>query len=304
MTRRGVFPSPFGRGQGEGIIPPMKTKFILFITSVIVLLLLIGIALPGHEANAAPHAQGFVTSTPGPDGRIIYIVVEGDTCSSVALLHGIGVGQLRQFNSRLDENCTLIIGQQLVVGLASSSGPTAGPAPTLPPATATATPVSGTTEVCVLLFDDLNGDSLRQETEFGIAGGAVSLTNLNGSYSETLNTTSDVDPDLVEPIRSCFTDVPQGEYNVSVAVPDEYNPTMLLRYKLTVKAGDRASIDFGAQSKTITVSQPAATESGGRSFVLGIFGILLLLVGVGLGYYAYRSSQPKSKLKGSPLDRR
>jgi LysM repeat protein len=239
-----------------------------------------------------------------PDGRILYFVQEGDTCSSVALKHGIGMAQLRQFNSRLDENCTIIPGQQLVVGLAVISGPTAGAAPTPLPPTATVTPVSGTTEVCVLLFDDMNGDALRQETEFGIDGGAVSLTNLNGSYSQTQNTSSATDPDTAEPVRACFSNVPAGEYNVSVAVPDTYNATMLLSYKLTVKAGDRASIDFGAQSKTLTVSEPAEQQADGRSSVLGIFGVLLLLGGAGLGYYAYRASQPKSKLKGSPLTKR
>jgi hypothetical protein len=253
-------------------------------------------------ASAAPKAQ-FVTATPGPDGRILYIVVAGDTCSSVAFLHGITVPQLRQLNTRLNEDCVLTVGQQLVVGLAPSSGPTL-PAPTLPPPTLTATPVSGTTEVCVLLFNDMNGDALRQETEFGIDGGAVSLTNLNGSYSQTQNTTSEIDPDLQEPIRACFTDVPQGDYNVSVAVPDTYNPTMTLSYTLTVKPGDRASIDFGAQSKTLTAVESTDSQEGGRSPVLGIFGLLLLLGGAGLGYYAYRSSQPKSKLKGSPLTKR
>jgi murein DD-endopeptidase MepM/ murein hydrolase activator NlpD len=279
----------------------MKIRPLFFIILSFLALLFIS-TLPAGNANAAPNAQ-FVTATPGPDGRILYTVAEGDTCSSVALLHGISVPQLRQLNTRLDENCTLIVGQQLVVGLVASNAPTAGLEPTLPP-TVTATPVSGTTEVCVLLFDDMNGDAMRQETEFGIEGGAVSLTNLNGSYSETQNTSSAIDPDLVEPIRSCFRDVPQGEYNVSVAVPDTYNPTMLLSYTLTVKAGDRASIDFGAQSKTLTVSDPGDSGQGGRSSVLGIFGILLLLGGAGLGYYAYRSGQPKSKLKGSPLTKR
>ena len=89
-----------------------------------------------------------------------------------------------------------------------------------------------------------------------------------------------------------------------MAVPDEYNPTMLLSYTLTVKAGDRASIDFGAQSKTITALEPVDTQEGNRSSILGIFGILLLIGGAGLGYYAYRSGQPKSKLKGSPLMKR
>jgi hypothetical protein len=275
----------------------MKIRTTLFIFLFFLILLLIGAALP---VSAAPQPQGFVTSTPGPDARILYIVQEGDTCSQVALLHGITVTTLRQYNSRLDENCTLSVNQSLVVGLSVSNIPTAGPAPTLPSPTVTATPVSGTTEVCVLLFDDMNGDALRQETEFGIDGGAVSLTNVNGSYTETQNTTSAIDPDTEEPVRACFTDVPQGDYSISMAVPDAYNPTMLVSYNLTVKAGDRASIDFGAQSKTLTVSGQSDAEEG-RSPILGILGFLLLLGGAGLGYYAYRSGQPQSKLKGSPL---
>lgn len=280
----------------------MKIFTALVVIFFVTVLIFIGTLPSAPVVSAAPNAQ-FVTATPGPDGRILYTVVDGDNCSIVAFNHGITVPELRALNTRLDENCTLTVGQQVVVGLAQQEGPTAGPAPTLPPATVTATPVSGTTEVCVLLFDDMNGDALRQETEFGIEGGAVSLTNLNGSYSETQNTTAAIDPDLLEPVRSCFIDVPQGEYNVSIAVPDTYNPTMLLSYTLTVRAGDRASIDFGAQSKTITVSETTDTQ-GGRSSILGIFGLLLLLGGVGLGYYAYRSSQPRSKLKGSPLTKR
>jgi hypothetical protein len=156
----------------------------------------------------------------------------------------------------------------------------------------------------VLLFEDSNGDAVRQETELGIEGGAVSLTNLNGSYSETLNTSAAIDPDTLLPVRACFIDVPSGEYNVSMAVPDDYNPTMLLSYDLTVKAGDRAEIGFGAQSKTINVSEPTDAEGGSRSSLLGVFGFLLLLGGAGLGFYAYKSGQPKSKLKGSPLTKR
>lgn len=281
----------------------MKAHFPLILCLTTFLFFFLTILLPFGGAQAAPQAQ-FITATPGPDGRILYIVVEGDSCLQVALLHGITVQQLRQFNTRLDENCTLIPGQQLVVGLAQPEAPTAGPAPTLPSPTVTATPVSGTTEVCVLLFNDLNGDAVRQETELGIEGGAVSLTNLNGSYSETQNTVAAVDPDTLLPVRSCFVDVPGGEYNVSMAVPDAYNPTMLLSYDLNVKAGDLAEISFGAQSKTITVSEPTDSQEGNRSSLLGIFGFLLLLGGAGLGYYAYRSGQPKSKLKGSPLTKR
>lgn len=284
----------------------MKLRIIFFLGLSLVALLLIAVAFPAGGAFAAPELQGIITATPGPDGRIMYIVAEGDNCSGVALAHGITVTQLRQFNTRLDDNCVLNPGQQLVVGLAApNAAPTEGSIPTQTPPSVTATPFTGTTEVCILLFDDMNGDALRQETEFGIDGGAVSLTNLNGSYSQTQNTTSAIDPDLVEPIRSCFEDVPSGQYNVSMAIPDGYNPTMTLSYTLDVKAGDRASVDFGAQSKTVTLGEPASTDGGGsRSPLLGIFGIILLLGGIGMGYFAYRSSQPKSKLKGSPLSKR
>jgi hypothetical protein len=282
----------------------MNVRAVFFPVLIFTAILILGLAFPFSGAYAAPDAQGFLTATPGPDGRILYVVVEGDNCGQVALLHGITIQQLRLFNPRLNEDCTLSVGQQLVVGLPQAAAPTAGPAPTLPSPTITPTPVSGTTEVCVLLFNDLNGDAVRQETELGIEGGAVSLTNLNGSYSETQNTSSAVDPDTLEPVRACFVDVPSGEYNVSMAVPDEYNPTMLLSYTLTVKAGDRADIGFGAQSKTITISDSADAQGENRSSFLGIFGFLLLVAGAGLGYYAYRSGQPKNKLRGSPLIKR
>lgn len=279
----------------------MKAHIPLFLCSIVLLLFFFSLFLPLNGASAAPPAQGFITATPGPDGRILYTVVDGDNCGQVALLHGITVQQLRQFNPRLDPDCALSVGQQLVVGLVEAAAPTVGSVTAEPSPTVTPTPVSGTTEVCVLLFDDSNGDALRQETEFGIDGGAVSLTNINGSYSETLDTSSAIDPDTLEPVRACFIDVPSGDYNISMAVPDAYNPTMLVSYTLTVKAGDRASVDFGAQSKTVTVSESTDPAEGSRSSLLGIFGLLLLLGGAGLGYYAYRSGQPKNKLKGSPL---
>src|SRR5512138_1508906 len=143
----------------------MKSRLLVFPGVLFVALFFLGVLFPLPGAAAAPEKQ-FVTSTPGPDGRILYTVVGGDSCSSVALKHGITVDQLRQFNPHLDPNCTLIIGQPLVVGVVSIA-PTAGALPTLASPTVTATPVSGTTEVCVLLFNDENGDAMRQSTELG-----------------------------------------------------------------------------------------------------------------------------------------
>lgn len=261
-------------------------------------LLLFGLWLP---AGAAPHEQQYVTPTPGTDGRIIYVVQSGDNCFRVAALHGISVDQLRQLNSKLDENCTLTEGQELLIGIAAAATSTALPNTVVGTPTITPTPLSGLTEVCVLLFEDQNGDAMRQEDEPAIAGGAVSVTEINGKYSGSQDTVIPSDPTLYQGV--CFTNVPEGTYNITVAQPDNYNPTMELNSSIEVNAGDRAFVAFGAQSKDVVVDPGAedGNNGGGTSVGLGVFGALLLLGGAGLGYYAWRSNKPESKLAGGGI---
>ena len=257
---------------------------------------MLGLWLP---ANAAPNMQQTdPTATPGADGRILYVVKAGDNCFRVAALHTITIEQLRQLNKTLDENCTLIEGQELLISIVSLAGtPTAGPSPTAAPPTATPTPFTGTTEVCVLLFEDSNGDSLRQETEPAVAGGAISVTENNGEYSAAQETVIPADPAVYQGV--CFLDVPEGNYNITVGIPDNYNPTVELNRSLDVNAGDIALVGFGVQSKDVVVD-PAANDPSdkGTSPMFGILGGLLLLGGAALGYYAWRSGKPESKLSG------
>ncbi|HNK64553.1 MAG TPA: LysM peptidoglycan-binding domain-containing protein [Anaerolineales bacterium] len=272
-----------------------KRFFVLFFLFV---LLLAGIWLPsGATVNAQ---QQIPTPTAGPDGRIVYIVKPGDSCFVVAALHGITVEQLRQLNSKLDENCTLVEGQELLIGIVVVATPTLPPALAAGTPTVTPTPLSGLTEVCVLLFNDANGNAIREETEPAVAGGAVSLTENNAKYSSSQETVIPSDPDAYQGV--CFSDIPEGTYNITVGHPDNYNPTMELNYTLDVNAGDRAFVDFGIQSKDVVVDpaaeEPASTGGGGQSTILGLFGGLLLLGGAGLGYYAWRTSKPESKISG------
>lgn len=270
-----------------------KRFFILF---TLISLLLLGLWLP---ANAAPNMQQTdPTATPGADGRILYIVKAGDNCFRVAALHTITIEQLRQLNKTLDENCTLIEGQELLISIVSLAGtPTAGPSPTAAPPTATPTPFTGTTEVCVLLFEDSNGDSLRQETEPAVAGGAISVTENNGEYSAAQETVIPADPAVYQGV--CFLDVPEGNYNITVGIPDNYNPTVELNRSLDVNAGDLAFVGFGVQSKDVVVDPGANDPSDkGTSPLFGILGGFLLLGGAALGYYAWRSGKPESKLSG------
>lgn len=269
-----------------------KRFFIIF---VLIALLMFGLWLP---ANAAPSLQQQVgTPTPGADGRIIYIVQPGDSCTRVSLLTGISVDQLRQLNSRLDENCTLVEGEELLIGIVSPATETPQPIIELGTPTVTPTPLAGTTEVCVLLFNDANGNAMREDTEPAVAGGAVSLTENNGEYSGSQETVIPADPLVYQGI--CFTDIPEGSYNISVGIPAGWNPTMSMDSSLEVNAGDIAYVAFGIQSQQEVLDPTTPEEGGGgQNTILGIIGSLLLLGGIGLGYYAWRTSRPESKLSG------
>jgi hypothetical protein len=151
--------------------------------------------------------------------------------------------------------------------------------------------------ICVLLYEDRNGDTLRGADEPAIEGGAISVTEINGEYSASLGTVANADPEYT---GECFTDVPEGEYNITVGIPDAYNPTVSLNNTLKVNAGDQATLSFGAQSKAI-VAGGDGEEERGSSPIFGILGTIFLLGGAGLGYYAWRSGRPESKLAGGGM---
>jgi hypothetical protein len=260
-----------------------------FRSVLVVFLLLGGVFLLWSllPAAASPAAQvAYPSPTPGPDGRIIYIVQAGDTCTQISLLYGVSIEYIRTTNL-LDENCTLTAGQRLMIGV---GGPAlASPTPNLPAATAQVTPTAtptqgGTATVCILVYDDANGDALRQATEKAIAGAAISLTSPDGTYSQTL--TSVINPDATAYQGMCFENVPPGKYNVSAAAPDGYNATIDLSTSVEVIPGDVAYVDFGAQPKT--EPEPTAPAKS-PSPLLGIIGAGFLLLGIGLGAFTWRT---------------
>jgi len=256
-------------------------KRLSYIIGFAITLLLLASASFGVQA--AGYMQGLVTPTPGPDGRIMYTVQEGQNCTQIATLAGIPIDQLRSLNN-LDENCVLIVGQKLLIGMGGPSGgsPTSAPAATATPGPATTPtpgPLAEDARVCVLLYDDINGDSLRQDTEVTIPDGAVSVTGTSGQYSKTANTVAGTEP-------ICFEKVIQGSYNISVAAPEGYNPTTQLNYTLDIKAGEQVYVDFGAQQGGQAKPQDPASEPGSNN-LLGVAGIVLVFAGIGLGIYAW-----------------
>jgi LysM repeat protein len=267
----------------------MKSKIILLISFVLILL---GLAWISSGVQAAPGMpqSSYPSPTPGPDGRIIYIVRAGDTCSKIEILYGVTEQTLRSYN-QLDANCDLIENQQLIIGVGGPSSATAtpGPSPTPTIIQPTGTPVvGGSADVCILVYNDVDGDGLHQPSEIAIAGAAVSLTSLNGSFSQTLTTVNN--PDATAYQGTCFSGVPMGKYNVSAAAPDGYNPTINMTSTVEITAGDTIYIAFGAQPK----SNP---DNGGTSKsvspLLGIVGAAFLLAGIGLGVYVISALRKK-----------
>ena len=158
--------------------------------------------------------------------------------------------------------------------------PTPGPSPTTETDQPTPTPEPGSGTLCVIVYDDANGDSVRQEEEASVPGAAVSVTDRSGEVSIT----ADSQPGLE---HDCFEELPQGDYNISVAVPDGYNPTTVMNYALVLEPGTETYLDFGIQANTETVAEAPPPTGGGNTPMLGILGGLLLVGGIAMGVVAF-----------------
>jgi hypothetical protein len=259
-------------------------KIILSGVSLAGLLLLA--ASLNHPAQAAPAAQltPYATPTADQEGKIYYFVKKDDTLWYISAVTGVSVDQLRALN-KLGLNDPITEGMKLLVGVAVpiDATPTYGPMPTSTPSTPTATPPPGWGVLCAMLYDDQNGDAIRQETEPSIPGGVFSVSNLDGSVSRTGETTTSSDP-------LCFEQLSEEEYTISVAIPDGYNPTTVTSRQVALKAGDQTEMRFGAQPKVETKVEtqiiPEPPVSKKKSPLLGILGGGILLLGLGLGLYA------------------
>jgi LysM repeat protein len=239
--------------------------------------------LSPQDIQAAPPVQiPIYTPTPGPDGRIIYIVKQGDSLISISIISGVSVEKLRELNNLTDDK--ILEGQELLLGLA---GPgeiqiTPGPTPTATPILPTTTPRSGSGTLCILLYNDLNGDSIRQEEEPSIPDGAISINNRSGSINLTETTLSGLE-------HFCFEEIPEGEYTIRVAIPAGFNPTTDTGYSLVLGAGDSTYVDFGAQTKSDDGLEniPEIAITGERkSPILAIAGAVFVLLGLGLALFA------------------
>ena len=254
----------------------MKSKILL---SSSILFLLLGFTLPALAAPAL-QATAIPTPTPGPDGRIIYIVQPGDTLWKIAALADISIDQLRALNNLTPED-VIAPGDEIFLGLGGPATPIPETLPTVTPTPSgpTPTPEIGYGILCVILYNDVNGDAIRQEEEPSIPGGAISIGNADGSFSLTEDTLGGLD-------HFCVENLEEGEYNATVGIPDGYNPTTAFSASIVLNGGEETYLDFGAQPNSETLANAPAPIGTGRSPMLGIIGGLILLAGIGLGIYS------------------
>jgi SdrD B-like domain/LysM domain len=255
----------------------MNKKHILITGIGLFLIIVLLLSVLPVSANSQLGQIQYQTPTPGTDGRIIYTVKAGDNCTGIAVLNGITTDQLIANNNLGGDGCQFLQeGQKLLIATVTVE-PTSTTIPT--PSGPTPTPFFGYGEICVLLFLDINGNGMAESTENSFAGGQLSVSDTTGQVSRTGTTDATGSP-------ICFADLPEGDYNVSVAIPDGYNPTTDLNYTLKLKAGATSVLDFGAQPSSSI--KPNIGGGLNRSPILAIFGGLLILTGIGLGFYYFR----------------
>ncbi len=239
---------------------------------------------PRQAALAAPGGQiPIYTPTPGPDGRIIYVVRANDTLMGIALIMNVPIEKLRELNNLSGD--TIFEGQKLLLGMGGplEVTPTSGPTPTPTAILPTPSPVPGKGTLCIILFNDLNGNAIREDGENSLPNGKISFGNPSGTVSQAVDSGAGEE-------HQCFPDLPEGPYSLSVAIPDGYNPTTATDHELVLGAGEPTYVNFGAQanSQTQAASAVIPETSDERSPILGIIGGLFLLAGIGLAVYGAR----------------
>jgi subtilisin family serine protease len=272
-----------------------KAVFLLLTLTLLSMLMLTWYVPAGAESKF--QLTPFPTPTPGTDGRILYIVQSGDTLWRIAGVADVSLDQLRSLNN-LEPDQVIFEGQVLLLGLGGPSDqPTSAPISTAVSAEPTPTEVGifeqDTVTVCVLLYNDINGDAFRQEEEVAIEGGEVSVTERTGLFSDSRPTIVDIESSPV-----CFEELPEGNYTVSVAAPAGYNNTTVQSVTFDLVDGETSLLNFGAQTSTqAAVATPIIGEAdeSGRSPLLGIIGVAVLLGGLVLGYYSSRLGRQSTK---------
>ena len=263
------------------------------------------VAPPPPTSSAPPTPRA--TSTPRPDGAVVHVVAAGDTLSGIAYQYGVDIEELRRLNAgSIGPDNLISVGQELVisVGTLSTPIPTAEPQPLTP--TLTLTPILTPTltpapvnvaSLCVLVYNDQNGDMVRQSDSEELLPGAM-LTLTGSDRSGRIYTTDG----LNEPY--CFQELPPGNYVLHQTPPAGYQPAGPVEWNVQLDSGQVASLTLGAmyggdsaapptEPLPSTTEEPPAgnDEPGGNipSSLGNISGIIVLVLAIVVAGYFFVS---------------
>jgi LysM repeat protein len=256
----------------------------------------------GGGSSGVP-AGSIPKSTPAPDGSVVHIVKKGETLIGIALTYDVTLEDLRKLNNLKGD--TIYVGQTLVIKLPTGSEPEPeeeepeeeaegeeaeeAEAEEPPPSEEEPSEVaeaSGNGTICVMGYEDSNGNGIREPEEVKLAGITFALSdgaNTIGTY-----TTDGVS----EP--HCFTELLPGTYIVSW-VADTFSATTDQTWAASVAAGATVSHEFGAvPSGSLGEeegSKPGKEGSGGLPkwaiALVGGLGAILFLGGLGAAGYFF-----------------
>jgi len=158
------------------------------------------------EVSPKPALQPtpFLTPTPRQDGKIIYIVKVGDSLWRIAAIASITLEELMAMNG-IQPGDYITEGMELELGVGGPALATAAPGDAQATPTQellTPTPVVGTAEICILLFMDENGNGRLEEGELPLAGGQISIVDINGIVAGEVTTEELSEDDSVGHCRS------------------------------------------------------------------------------------------------------
>jgi hypothetical protein len=140
--------------------------------------------------------------------------------------------------------------------------------------------------LCATIYEDANGNALREEGEAAIAGGNLTLIDAATGAPVQSYITQPGDAAEVGTPQHCFENVAPGIYTVAAAPPTGYNATTSPDARLEVQANASANIEFGAQlGSGGTSTPPVATVDSDqrlRTALFGAAGIMLILLAAGI----------------------
>ncbi len=190
-----------------------------------------------------------------------------------------GTWQPRMSDGTTMENLTVQIKAQANAP-APIAAVTATPQGQLPP-TAAPPPTPTTGQICVLAYNDRNGDREQGTDENLLAGVVFTLSDASGPR-ESYTTDGVSEP-------HCFPDLQPGSYPVSAKPPANYSVTTEKTTVIALNGGMKTDLSFGARRggpvPTPTLVGGAAGSSllGSAGRVILIVVLVLILIGLGFG---------------------